>query len=178
MPESFPEYQARVLGYLGSRDPVRVQRATPATLERRLRGVSRFKLIRRPSPTKWSVAEIVGHMADAELAMGFRLRGMLATPGVALSWWDQDKWANRLRYTARSTRESIALFRALRMSNLQLIAAVPRSWWDKCYGVHKLRGRQTVRQFIAMEAGHDLNHMLQIDRILRGELPRRRRRTK
>lgn len=166
MTESFAEYQRRVLGYLGSRDPIRVQRATPAALERRLRGVPRAVLTRRPAPERWSIAEIVGHMADAELAMGWRLRGMLATPGLALAWWDQDRWAERLGYRARPVAAMAALFRALRESNLLLLASVPRSWWDECHGVHELRGRQTVAEFVALEAAHDVNHLRQIDRIL------------
>lgn len=167
MSESFGEYQTRVLGYLGSRDPIRVQRSTPAALERRLVDVTRPVLTRRPAPDKWSIAEIVAHMADAELAMGWRLRGMLATPGVALAWWDQDRWAERLAYAESSWQESAALFRALRRDNLRLLATVPRSWWDECYGVHEVRGRQTVAQFVALEAAHDLNHLRQIDRLLR-----------
>ena len=174
MPETFAEYQTRVLSYLGARDPIRVQRVTPAALERRLVGVPRSTLIRRPAPGKWSITEIVAHMADAELAMGWRLRGMLATPGVGLAWWDQDRWADRLAYAERSTRASATLFRALRLSNLQLLAAVPRSWWNKCYGVHEVRGRQTVTQFVTMEAAHDLNHLRQIDRILAASAPLRR----
>jgi hypothetical protein len=175
MPESFAEYQARVLSYLGSRDPIRVQRGTPAALERRVAGLPRSALTRRPSPAKWSIAEIVAHMADAELAMGWRLRGMLATPGVALAWWDQDRWANRLEYAAGPVRAALALFRELRESNLRLLAVVPPAWWDECYGVHEVRGRQTVRQFVIMEAAHDLNHLRQIDAIL-AEVARRRRR--
>ena len=172
MPETFAEYQARLLSYLGSRDPIRVQRLTPAALERRILGVSRSTICRRPAPAKWSIAEIVAHMADAELAMSWRLRGMLATPGVGLAWWDQDRWADRLGYATRSPRASAALFRELRLSNLRLLAAVPRTWWDKCYGVHELRGRQTVRQFVVLEAAHDLNHLRQIDRILAAPAPR------
>jgi hypothetical protein len=167
MSESFAEYQARVLCYLGSRDPIRVQRATPGALERRLRGVRRAALTRRPAPTRWSIVEIVAHMADAELAMGWRLRTMLATPGVALAWWDQDRWAEQLGYAGGSPHEHAALFRALRLANLRLLASVPRAWWDECYGVHEVRGRQTVAQFVAMEAAHDLNHLRQIDAILR-----------
>ena len=174
MPESFAEYQARLLSYLGSRDPIRVQRLTPPALERRVIGLPRSRLIRRPAPAKWSIAEIIAHMADAELAMGWRLRGMLATPGVGLAWWDQDRWADRLGYATGSTRASAALFRALRLSNLRLLAAVPRTWWDKCYGVHEVRGRQTVAQFVALEAAHDLNHLRQIDRILTASAHRRR----
>ena len=167
MSETFAQYQARVLGYLGSRDPIRVQRATPAALERRLRGATRAVLARRPAPGKWSISEITRHLADAELAMGWRLRAMLATPGVQLAWWDQDLWAERLRYRDGSTRDAAALFRSLRMSNLRLLATVPRAWWDECYGVHEVRGRQTVTQFVRLEAAHDLNHLRQIDQILK-----------
>ena len=172
--ETFPQYRDRVLGYLGTRDPIRVQRATPAALERRLRGRSARQLAARPAPDKWSVAEIVAHLADAELAMGWRLRSMLATPGVVLPWWDQDLWAERLRYTAGSPREYAALFRALRVANLRLLLDVPRGWWDECHGVHEVRGRQSVAEFIALEAGHDLNHLAQIDRILERDGPGRR----
>jgi hypothetical protein len=105
-------------------------------------------------------------MADAELAMGWRLRGMLSTPGVALAWWDQDQWAERLVYATCAPRESAALFRALRVANLKLLASVPRRSWDECYGVHDVRGRQTVAQFVVLEAAHDLNHLRQIDAIL------------
>jgi len=166
MTETFAEYRARVLGYLGTRDPVRVQRATPAALERRLRALAPVVATRRPAPGKWSIAEIVAHLADAELAMGWRLRNMLATPGVALAWWDQDQWAARLGYAGRPVGESAALFRALRTANLRLLAGVPRPWWDACAGVHQVRGRQTVAEFVTLEAAHDLNHLRQIDRIL------------
>jgi len=98
--------------------------------------------------------------------MGWRLRNMLATPGVALESWDQDQWAVRLAYGARPVSESAALFRAVRMANLRLLAGVPRPWWDACAGVHPLRGRQTVAEFVVLEAAHDLNHLRQIDHIL------------
>jgi hypothetical protein len=166
MAETFAEYRARVLGYLGARDPIRVQRATPTALERRLRGLAPAVAMRRPSPGKWSIAEIVAHLADAELAMAWRLRNMFATPGVALTWWDQDQWAARLGYAARPVGESATLFRALRTANLRLLAGVPRAWWDTCAGVHQTRGRQTVAEFVTLEAAHDLNHLRQIDRIL------------
>jgi hypothetical protein len=166
MNETFAEYRARVLGILGTRDPIRVQRATPAALERRLRKLPPSIATRRPAPGKWSIAEIVAHLADAELAMGWRLRNILATPDVALTWWDQDQWAARLGYAARPVGESAALFRALRMANLRLLAGVPRRWWDTCAGVHEVRGRQTITEFVALEAAHDLAHLRQIDLIL------------
>jgi hypothetical protein len=107
-------------------------------------------------------------LADAELAMGWRLRNMLANPGVALTWWDQAVWAERLGYAQQDASLSAALFRALRESNLRLLASVPSARWAECYGVHEKRGRQTVEEFVRLEAAHDLNHLRQIDRILAG----------
>ncbi len=78
-------YRTRVLSYLGDQEPIAVQLATPSQLDRRLRDVAPEELIRRPAPEKWSIAEIVAHLADAELAMGWRLRNMLAESGRGLN---------------------------------------------------------------------------------------------
>src|SRR5271167_131449 len=166
MAETFEAYRTRVLSYLGDEEPIGVQQATPSQLDRRLRGVAPAELIRRPAPEKWSIAEILAHLADAELAMGWRLRNMLANPGVALTWWDQAVWAERLGSAQQDASLSAGVFRALRESNLRLLQSVPRARWVECYGVHELRGRQTVEEFVRLEAAHDLNHLRQIDHIL------------
>ena len=168
MAETFEAYRTRVLSYLGDEEPIGVQQATPSQLDRRLRDVAPEELIRRPAPEKWSIAEIAAHLADAELAMGWRLRNMLANPGVALTWWDEAAWAERLGYAQQDASLSAGVFRALRESNLRLLESVPRARWVECYGVHEVRGRQTVEEFVRLEAAHDLNHLRQIDRILGG----------
>jgi hypothetical protein len=86
MEETFEAYRTRLLSYLGDEEPIGVQQATSSQLDRRLRDVVPERLIRRSAPVKWSIAEIVAHLADAELAMGWRLRNMLANPGVPLTW--------------------------------------------------------------------------------------------
>jgi DinB superfamily len=173
MSETFAAYRMRVLGYLGDRDPLRVQRAMPARLERLLGGLPRRALGRRPAPGKWSVVEILAHLADAELAMGWRLRNMLATPGVRLQWWDEHLWSEKCHYARSSPRRSLATFRALRESNLALLRSVPRGAWESCHGLHDTRGRQTVAEFVRMEAAHDLNHLRQIEQLLRLPSPAR-----
>ena len=145
MAETFEAYRNRVLSYLGDQEPIRCSTGHPSQLERRLRDVAPELLIRRPAPEKWSIAEIVAHLADAELAMGWRLRNMLANPGVALTWWDQAVWAERLGYAQQEASGAARVFRALRESNLRLLESVPRTRWVECYGVHEVRGRQTVR---------------------------------
>jgi hypothetical protein len=106
MTESFPEYRTRLLGYLGSRDPVGVLRVTPGQLSRLLTGASRVALTTRPALGKWSVLEIVAHLADAELALSWRIRNSIAAPGAALAWWDESVWAERLGYRTIPWRAS------------------------------------------------------------------------
>jgi len=166
MTESFPEYRTRVLGYLGSRDPVGVLRVSPRKLARLLTGVSRAVLTRRPAPGKWSVLEIVAHVADAELALSWRLRSAIAAPGVALAWWDESVWAERLGYQAIPWRVSVGRFRALRLANLGLLRSLPLTAWDESYGTHPKRGRQSVREFVTLEAAHDLNHLRQVRALI------------
>ncbi len=166
MAESFPEYRARVLAYLGSRDPVRVLRATPSQLLRLLTGASRAALATRPAPGKWSVLEIVAHLADAELAVSWRIRSAIASPGVALAWWDESIWAERLGYQRVPWRTSLARFKALRLANLALLRSIPPAAWDSCYGTHEKRGRQSVRDFVTLKAAHDLNHLHQVRALI------------
>ena len=167
MTKSFAQYRTRVLGYLGSRDPVGVMRVTPGQLVRLLTGASRKVLTTRPAAGKWSVVEIAAHLADAEVAFSWRIRNAIASPGAALAWWDQAVWAERLGYRAIPWRASVGSFKALRTANLTLLRSLPPASWDACYGTHATRGRQSVRDFVTLEAAHDLNHLRQIKAIIR-----------
>lgn len=166
MTESFAEYRQRLLGYLGSRDPMRVLAATPRRLAGLIEGRRRPALARRPAADRWSTVEIVAHLADAELAFGWRIRSMLASPGVSLAWWDQHLWSEKCAYVRVPVRASLATFSALRSSNLALLRRVPQALHAAAYGVHDKRGRQSVREFVVMESAHDLNHLSQIHGLL------------
>ena len=102
MAETFEAYRTRVLSYLGDEEPIGVQQATPSQLDRRLRDVAPEELIRRPAPEKWSIAEIVAHLADAELAMGWRLRNMLANPGWPMRRAKPSRYADGKRSRSSS----------------------------------------------------------------------------
>ena len=162
----FKKYIARMKSYLGGRDPVKMMAGHPARLERAVRGLSKAQLLRRPKPGKWSIQEIVAHLADTELVYGWRLRMILAQPGLPIQPTDQDLWAQRLGYQRQPTAKLLEQLRMLRESNLWLLKSVPRSWWGR-YGVHLQRGRESVTRTLEMWAGHDVNHMNQIVAIRR-----------
>ena len=168
--ETTDQYQRRLAGYVEGKDPLAMQRAAAHTLARLIAGVSEEKLRRRPAPQKWSVLEILAHLADDELVSSWRYRQMIEHNGVTMMGFDQDKWARLGDYGSWSVREALEMFRLLREANLRLLTGLtPREW--ECIGNHAERGRMTVRDLARHMAAHDINHILQIERLLRDDGP-------
>ena len=164
MPDT-AEYLARIRSYSESKDPLDMQRQTPEVLAEMLAQASRGQLTTRPSPNKWSIGEILAHLAEDEIVTAWRYRQMVEHNGIDLAGFDQDLWARIGDYAARVPEESLALFRLLRAANLQFLNRLTLEQWD-CYGIHAERGRITVRDLAAHMAGHDANHIQQIRKIL------------
>jgi hypothetical protein len=168
MPETIQQYTQRLMGHSEGKDPLRLQQAAPRKLAALIKGKTAKQLTKRPAPDKWSVAEILAHLADAELAISWRLRQVLANNAIPLQAYDQDLWAKTFNYAKRDPRVSLASYRTLREANLALLKSVPRKLWDN-YGVHQERGNESVSYVVKMVAGHDLNHLQQIEKILKSK---------
>jgi len=168
MQETIQDYTQRLLSYGEGKDPLRLQQAAPKKLALLLKGKTGKQLMRRPAPDKWSIAEIVAHLADAELAISWRIRQILSNNAVPIQAYDQDVWAKTFDYAHRDPRQSLASYSALREANVALLKSVPRKLWDN-YGVHEERGNESVSHVVRMVAGHDLNHLQQIQKILKGK---------
>jgi len=165
MQETHAEYRQRVLSHVEGRDPLKMQAAAPQKLERLLKGLRAAKARKRPAPGKWSINEIVAHLADTELVVGFRLRMILGEPGVPIQAFDQDEWVKALHYEKRDLRQSCAQYRAFREANVALLKTLTPEQW-KHHGLHAERGEETIETIARMIAGHDINHMKQIENIL------------
>ena len=165
MKETPQEYIKRITGYVEGEQPLKVQAATPKKLERLIKGVSVSKLRKRPAPDNWSVGEILAHLADTEIVGGFRIRMILGSPGTPIAGFDQDAWGTSGHYDKRDPRRSVEQFRVLREANLALLKSITPEQW-KHHGVHSERGVETVEHIVRMFAGHDLNHIRQIEGIL------------
>ena len=164
MRESPGQYTKRLLSYSRSKDPLRLQQSTPKALARLIASLSKKQLSRRPAPDKWSIAEILSHLADAELVIGYRVRLMLTANGTAIQAFDQDAWAEAFNYRRGDARISLETFRTLRESNLKVLRMVPRHLW-KNYGQHQERGKESVEHLVNLVAGHDVNHLMQVRAI-------------
>lgn len=137
-------------------------------LEDALRSVPLELLDRAPAPGKWTIRQIVAHLADSELVVAARLRWIAAEPGSLLKAFDQDKWANTLGYEHQSPQDSFELFRSLRKITTAMLRQLPESAWSRT-GRHEERGEMTLLQMVENYKGHAEHHAAQI-RQIRGQL--------
>ena len=164
MQETPEQYKQRMMANLGSQKPMQVQAATPRKIEKLIKGVRRSKLAKRPEPNKWSVLEILAHLSETEMVGGYRMRMILSAPGTPIAAFDQDKWAESGKYSKRDPKRALELFRTLREANLALLKSLDPGQW-KHFGMHAERGEETIERIAAMFAGHDINHLKQIEKI-------------
>ena len=159
------DYLARLRQYAQGKDPLVLQKQMPALLAELVAKASDEQLTTRPSKDKWSIGEILAHLAEDEIATAWRYRQMVEHTGIGLAGFDQDLWSRLGDYASRVPQESLALFRLLRHANLQFLQQITPEQWE-CFGIHAERGRITVRDLVVHMAGHDANHIEQIRKIL------------
>ena len=168
MKETAQQYIRRITAHVEGKQPLAVQAATAKKLERLIKGVPTSKLRKRPAAGQWSASEIATHLCDAEIVIGFRMRLILGAPGTPIAAFDQDSWVTSGHYEKRDPRKSVEQFSVVREANLALLKSLTPEQW-KQYGMHSERGQETIEHIVRMTAGHDMNHLQQIERVLRGK---------
>jgi tRNA-binding EMAP/Myf-like protein len=172
MPETPQAYIARLLALAAGADPLEILASTPRRIGELLAGPAAADLQRQPSPGRWSVAEIVSHLADSELVLAYRGRQILAASGTPIQAYDQEAWASALHYDANDAFEALALLTAVRTANLRLFARLDAEERRR-FGTHSERGEESIAQLLSLQAGHDRNHLAQIGRLVTGSEPGR-----
>jgi uncharacterized damage-inducible protein DinB len=137
-----------------------VIQATPAKLASFLDSLSEAQVNRAPAPGKWSVREILCHLADCEIVFAFRIRQTLAENAPVIQPFDQELWGRN--YGAYSARAALNVFTAVRAWNTALIASLPADAFARAV-THPERGTMTLATVVETMGGHDLNHLKQVE---------------
>lgn len=163
--ETAQQYIGRILAHAESLDPLEVLGGTAGRLATLVTSTPATRWRERPAPATWSAAEVLAHLADAEIVAGWRVRAILAHDGVALQPFDQDAWAAAFKYPDVDPGESLTTFSAARASLLSLLRRVDPARMEH-HGLHAERGKETIAHLLRLYAGHDRNHLLQIERLV------------
>lgn len=162
--EGAPEYARRLLAQLGERDPFAVQAQLLPALRAAVEGLDAEALRTPETEGTWSVLDVVRHLADTELVYRYRMRMNVAQPGSDIAGYDQDRWAEGLRYRDEDLEATLAELEALRSANLAWLAGLTDEERG-CFGRHAERGPESVDMIVRLLAAHDLVHLRQIERI-------------
>lgn len=155
--------------FLGSREPVQVLAAMAGELQAILNQLGPDRADHAAAPDNWSARQIACHLADCEIAFAFRLRQTLGEDHHTIQPFDQEKWA--AQYAAYSAQEALAAFTAIRNWNLALLRSLPPEA-HATQVTHPERGTMTFRTIVETMAGHDLNHLGQLESIAKKLVPR------
>ena len=164
MQETAQQYIQRIMGHVEGRDAIKVQKGSAARMKKAIQGLTPKQMKWKPEAGKWSIVEILAHMADVEVVASWRLRSVIGQDGITIQSFDQDVWAKVFEYSKRDPKMSLETFRTLRENNLAMLRSLPPQAWDN-HGMHQERGKETVAHLAKMFAGHDTNHALQIEGI-------------
>ena len=166
-----PPDQDRYAEELGGADPVASMAETPGRLRRLVRGLTERQLGTKPAPGKWSIREIVAHLADNEVVLGSRYRFIAAMDRPPIPGFDQDAFVANLGVSRARTVDLLDDFSMARAVNLGLLQRLGTDAWNRV-GIHSERGEETFGVLVATYAGHDLHHLAQIETIRTGLFPR------
>lgn len=162
-----PAYVADTMRILGDLDPMTVLAETPLWLLERVGGLELATLQQPEAPGRWSVAQVLAHLADVEIAMGWRARILLTQENAPLQGFDESAWMERFDGAHADPFEALQTFGALRRWSLPVWGRVTAADLART-GIHSERGPESFETLRRMAAGHDLRHRRQVERILAG----------
>lgn len=115
-------------------------------------------------PGKWSIRQIVAHLADADLVGAHRFRQLVAEENPMLVAFDQNLWTRNLDYARRKPKQSLDTFRRIRAESYDLLKDLPPEAFDRA-GNHTERGRVTLGELLEGYARHAESHARQMQAI-------------
>jgi uncharacterized damage-inducible protein DinB len=119
----------------------------------------------KPAPDRWSILEILGHLADIEIVYAHRFRQMLADKQPVIAPMDQEAWATKLSYSEESPAELVAAYGLNRHRTLQLLRRLQPGDLEKSAYHPELQRDVTVAEYVAKIAAHGASHLAQIERL-------------
>ncbi|MGH7321043.1 MAG: DinB family protein [Candidatus Rokuibacteriota bacterium] len=142
--------------------------AGPEKMVAAIAGQNEAVLARRPDARSWAPKEVVCHLRDTEESFMQRFQAILVMDEPKFLPVEPDRWAEERQYLRNNAGEALGAFRKRREETLALLRGLTAQQWPRG-GVHAVRGRMTMDDWLSLMVWHDENHLDQLRRGLRGE---------
>jgi DinB superfamily len=162
MSETVQQYTERILGNVGKRDPIEILESTITRIEALGRAIRNSDS--KSHSGRWSPRQLLTHFAEGEIVWAYRLRMIRSANGASIQGYDQDVWMGNAGYLHHDAGLALEVFKSVRTANLAFIRSLKPEEWQ-FYGMHSERGKETIERMVNMMAGHDLNHLRQLDEL-------------
>lgn len=149
--------------FIGDQDPIEMLERTPRLISALAQDIGQEGLEKSYAPGKWTGRQILAHLADCEVAFGFRWRQVAFTPGLMIQPFNQDAWA--ANYSKLQSKWSLGAFITARLWNVEFLKALPPDAFEN-QATHPERGVLSLRDMIEITAGHDVNHLEQLEALV------------
>lgn len=155
-PDECAAYYRDVVEFVPGGDLPAAALAEMEALRELLAGVSEVAASRGYAPGKWSVKEVVGHIADVERIMAVRALCFARGDGAALPGMEQDDYAAAAGHGERSLASLVDELDSVRRATVSLMRSFDEAALDR-------RGRAsgfefTVRALCFHTVGHAIHH--------------------
>lgn len=164
MTETAQQYAQRILNDLGTLDPLEALESTASQLEELTRTLITKGLQNKPLPDKWTAVQILAHLAEAEIVWAYRFRKVLGANGQPIEGYDQNEWVKNSGYLQSDPHLALSVFQILRKANISLLRSLTLEQ-RTFFGIHSQRGKESIETMMKMMAGHDINHLRQMQAI-------------
>lgn len=158
------DYVKAMVSLVGDRNPVEMLEGGVARLREEIARIPKNKLVIPEAAGKWSITDVVRHLAETEMVYGYRIRMVLSHDTPEIQGFDQDKWANLYCYEDATIDDFLSMLDILRSMNLKVYHCLGEDQLHR-FGVHSERGPESVGKQIKLCAAHDEVHLKQIQRI-------------
>ena len=134
--------------------------ATPELLEAALDGLSDEEVDRRPDPQRFTLREMIAHLADFEAIFAERMRRTRDEDQPTLPGYDEGQLVIEHDYAHADWRAKLAEFGQGRARTLALLRGLPPDAWDRV--AHRTEiGPLTLEGQAILVAAHDMYHLRQ-----------------
>jgi len=162
MQETAEQYIKRLFSYVDGRDPIPLMEQAIPELEKCVQKLKSGSI--HTPPGKWNMGELISHFAEGELVYSYRIRAIARANGLPIQGYDQNVWVADSDYLKKDPEMAFNLYRTLRLSNIAFLKSLKPEQWEY-FGMHSERGKESVRQLTILAAGHDLNHLRQLNAL-------------